>query len=626
VCFFAGVGASKSAGVVGQWGSASFTSIRSTSAAAAVLTGPGPGSADAVLIPKKFFKSKSGLDGFESNDFEPIEKPVVVKPVKPTSRFFKSKGGAPQPLKLVKPLRPLEVTPNQQLLANPQKVPQFKVFNSGSLGIPVKPDSPKEAASKDEDEDLEISFKNPSLVVTPTSRSNNSSVELSPNMNNSPVKITSPTRNKVPPVPVRAFSPPSESLCWSPQGVQRTTRVSRMVEPVKLVVENNDIKPAFSSSRTSSYGNGAPPQPRSYTRRQPLKRTEEPVQPSFEPAAPVNKKIKEDSAAAAPTKVVDYSVPTQGVQETLSSDVVLTRLSTKSASIATDMNVASEIIAPAGAASFKPKKSIFKSKSLQIGAGQKKTGLSLYKHKFGSSQDDKDDEFRAKVFHQAVTVGIKSSLDFDGPSPSPDMSFSANKFTPMISEDLEDTTTIKCPKTQRNFFTVIKNVKKAHQIQDSGEFQEFNDDVEYIMDGLGKHNNLSTRCLSTITLASKCMEPPFRMHLRAHGTMNKFFAELCDAPKNPSLALCTATVLFVLSQDRLNMDMDRDSLELMLNLLDTDSRIKDALDGSGMNKKELEKNKQKVQDLCSAMMKAKGHATTNLSIEHISAGKNKIQN
>ena len=101
----------------------------------------------------------------------------------------------------------------------------------------------------------------------------------------------------------------------------------------------------------------------------------------------------------------------------------------------------------------------------------------------------------------------------------------------------------------------------------SGEFQEFNDDVEYILDGLHKRNNLPTRCLSTVTLATKCMEPPFRMHLRAHGTMNKFFAELRDAPQNPGLALCTSTVLFVLSQDRLNMDMDRDSLELMLNLL-----------------------------------------------------------
>merc|ERR550532_2606124 len=113
------------------------------------------------------------------------------------------------------------------------------------------------------------------------------------------------------------------------------------------------------------------------------------------------------------------------------------------------------------------------------------------------------------------------------------------------------------------------------------------------------------------------MEPPFRMHLRAHGTMSVLLKELKDAPKDAGLALCTATVLFVLSQDRLNMDMDRDSLELMLNLLDTDSRIKDALDGSGMSKKELEKNKQKVQELVGAM-KAKGHAT-NLSLENISA-------
>ena len=64
--------------------------------------------------------------------------------------------------------------------------------------------------------------------------------------------------------------------------------------------------------------------------------------------------------------------------------------------------------------------------------------------------------------------------------------------------------------TKKGYYTVIKNVRKTHQIQDSGEFQEFNDDVDYILEGLGSHNNLSTRCLSTVTLASKCMEPAFR--------------------------------------------------------------------------------------------------------------------
>ena len=101
------------------------------------------------------------------------------------------------------------------------------------------------------------------------------------------------------------------------------------------------------------------------------------------------------------------------------------------------------------------------------------------------------------------------------------------------------------------------------------------------------------------------------------GTVTQFFGELRDAPQNASLALCASTVLFVLSQDRLNMDLDRDSLELMLNLLDTDSRIKDALEGSGMNRRELEKNKQKVRDLVSAMKK-KGHAA-NLNLDFITA-------
>jgi len=164
---------------------------------------------------------------------------------------------------------------------------------------------------------------------------------------------------------------------------------------------------------------------------------------------------------------------------------------------------------------------------------------------------------------------------------------------------------------------VIKNVKTAHEINDHGEFQEFTDDVEYICDGMKPRNKIAARCLAAISLAQKCMKPNFRMHLRAHGEVSKFFSELKDAPSNTSLALCTSTILFVLSQDRLNMDMDRDSLELLLNLLDTDCNIRDALDNSGFDTRELEKNKQKVIDICTEM-KSKGHAGT-LNLEMISA-------
>lgn len=75
-------------------------------------------------------------------------------------------------------------------------------------------------------------------------------------------------------------------------------------------------------------------------------------------------------------------------------------------------------------------------------------------------------------------------------------------------------------------------MKKAHQMQEIGEFQEFNDDVEYILDALQDNNPISTRCLSAISLASKCMAPAFRMHVRAHGTVAKFFKALHDATRD----------------------------------------------------------------------------------------------
>nr|CAG4638252.1 EOG090X017M [Cyclestheria hislopi] len=180
-------------------------------------------------------------------------------------------------------------------------------------------------------------------------------------------------------------------------------------------------------------------------------------------------------------------------------------------------------------------------------------------------------------------------------------------------EGVETAGSIKCPRRVKDYYTVVRNVKKAHQIQESGEFQEFNDDVDYILDALQSHNQTATRCLSAMSLAAKCMEPAFRMHLRAHSTVAKFFKALKDAPAKPSVALCTSCIMFVLTQDRLNMDLDRDSLELMLNLLETDAGGSvDVVEG-----KELEKNRQKVRELCEEMVR-KGHAP-HLQLDNITA-------
>jgi len=285
------------------------------------------------------------------------------------------------------------------------------------------------------------------------------------------------------------------------------------------------------------------------------------------------------------------------------------------------------------------KRSIFKSKakSHQESAAPPKKAFSLYKHKMGWG-GDKEELKRMETVKEAQRVAAvtaetpsidsydDSEFDSEPVNSESDMSFAPSKLTRVatyptnntgLDEEGDLVTQVKCPKSYKEYFTVIKNVKKAHEMNDLGEYQEFNDDVDYISDGMKPKNSTAARCLAAISLAVKCMKPNFRMHLRAHGEVSKFFVELKDAPSNPSLALCTSTILFVLSQDRLNMDMDRDSLELMLNLLDTDCNIKDALEGSGLDKRELAKNKQKVIDICTEMQ-SKGHAGT-LNLDKISA-------
>jgi len=63
------------------------------------------------------------------------------------------------------------------------------------------------------------------------------------------------------------------------------------------------------------------------------------------------------------------------------------------------------------------------------------------------------------------------------------------------------------------------------------------------------------------------------------------------------------------------MDLDRHSLELMLNLLESDASHRNALDDCGMSSTQLHKNKQKVRELC-AEIQSQGHAK-HLNLDNI---------
>lgn len=93
------------------------------------------------------------------------------------------------------------------------------------------------------------------------------------------------------------------------------------------------------------------------------------------------------------------------------------------------------------------------------------------------------------------------------------------------------------------------------------------------------------------------------MHIRAHGIVPKFFKALQDAPNDHTLGLCTAMVMFALSQDTLKMDLDRGSLELMLNLLECESKSGD--------------KQQKVRELCEEIQN-QGKAI-HLNLDNITA-------
>lgn len=201
----------------------------------------------------------------------------------------------------------------------------------------------------------------------------------------------------------------------------------------------------------------------------------------------------------------------------------------------------------------KKKGSIFKSRP--IVADNKKRHV--YKHKWDdndSTKDKKDKndnpdydgDFTDEDDGSNETIAKKKTSnnfydeDFEGESSGLSR---VNKTKNDYDDFGDEVTSVKCDRKTKPFYTVVRNVKNAHQIQEIGESQEMDDDVEYILSALQPDNPSSTRCLSAMQLATKCMTPAFRMHVRAHGTATKFFRALRDATKDQNLGKINASCI-----------------------------------------------------------------------------------
>uniref|UniRef100_A0AAQ5XTN7 Wings apart-like protein homolog n=1 Tax=Amphiprion ocellaris TaxID=80972 RepID=A0AAQ5XTN7_AMPOC len=221
---------------------------------------------------------------------------------------------------------------------------------------------------------------------------------------------------------------------------------------------------------------------------------------------------------------------------------------------------------------------------------------------------DSEEEPPPSFFSKPQTAPVRSSKEtsdsqkddgvFKAPPPPPKVT----KCVTVPTDPYQDTvTTLKCRKEHKELYTVVQHVKHFNDVVEFGENQEFTDDFEYLATGLKSGQPLNTRCLSVISLATRCAMPSFRMHLRARGKVAQVFKTLNDAPQHPNLALCTASLMYILSRDRLNMDLDRSCLDLMIRLLELDQ---DQGGGAGVDTtvqfsaREIAKMKEKIRKLC----------------------------
>ncbi|KAG5855371.1 hypothetical protein ANANG_G00048380 [Anguilla anguilla] len=197
---------------------------------------------------------------------------------------------------------------------------------------------------------------------------------------------------------------------------------------------------------------------------------------------------------------------------------------------------------------------------------------------------------------------------FKAPPPPPKVI----KSVTIPTEPYQDiVTALKCRKEHKELYTVVQHVKHFNDVVEFGENQEFTDDFEYLATGLKSGQPLNTRCLSIISLATRCAMPSFRMHLRARGKVAQVFKTLNDAPQHPNLALCTASLMYILSRDRLNMDLDRASLDLMIRLLELEQ---DDTADDQLTAKEMVKVKEKIRKLCETVH------NKHLDLENITTG------
>ncbi|XP_057386804.1 wings apart-like protein homolog isoform X3 [Balaenoptera acutorostrata] len=181
---------------------------------------------------------------------------------------------------------------------------------------------------------------------------------------------------------------------------------------------------------------------------------------------------------------------------------------------------------------------------------------------------------------QSVTVRLSSKEQnqkddgvFKAPAPPPKVI----KTVTIPTQPYQDiVTALKCRKEDKELYTVVQHVKHFNDVVEFGENQEFTDDIEYLLSGLKSTQPLNTRCLSVISLATKCAMPSFRMHLRAHGMVAMVFKTLDDSQHHQTGHLAMETLLSLTSKRA--GDWFKEELRLLGGLDHIVDKVKECVD------------------------------------------------
>lgn len=193
----------------------------------------------------------------------------------------------------------------------------------------------------------------------------------------------------------------------------------------------------------------------------------------------------------------------------------------------------------------------------------KKERKPIYKHKWDSDEASGEDE-------RALVAAVDEPVSRSKVGKDKTVKNSA-----LHSEVLKVSETVSCGSQrlldwQMNLDarTVVSNVKEAHQCLESGEHDDYRQDLEYILSTLlDEESTNNLKCLSVISLARKCVSGEFRQFFRSHNFVGKTLKALADSPTSPSLSVCVAVVVYLLARDKMCVEPDPSTLRLLSQML-----------------------------------------------------------